>query len=64
VIEPTALERGTTRAIGSVAYCSNGFQSVAYFRLRKIEMRLQANRLIFTSKQSFTFAAKSCCPSI
>jgi hypothetical protein len=37
VIEP--LERGTARAVGSVAYCSNGFQSVACFRLRKIEIR-------------------------
>jgi len=38
VIEPTALEHGTARAIGSVAYCSSGFQSVACFRLRKIEI--------------------------
>jgi hypothetical protein len=41
VIEPTALERGMARAIGSVAYYSNGFQSVACFRLRKIEIRLE-----------------------
>ena len=34
-----APERGTTRAIGSVTYCFNGFQSVACFRLRKIEIR-------------------------
>ena len=38
MIEPTALKRGTTR-VGLVAYCSNGFQSVACFRLRKIEIR-------------------------
>jgi hypothetical protein len=44
VIEPMALERGTTRAIGSVAYCSDGFQSVAYFRLRKSEMHPKSNR--------------------
>jgi hypothetical protein len=31
---------------------------------QKIEMRLQVNSLIFTSKQSFTFAAKSRCASI
>jgi hypothetical protein len=39
VIKPTTLERKTARAIGSVTYCSNGFQSVACFRLRKIEIR-------------------------
>jgi hypothetical protein len=38
VIEPMALKRGTARAIGPVAYCSDGFQSVAHFRLRKIEI--------------------------
>jgi hypothetical protein len=32
MIGPTALEPGTTRAIGPAAYCSNGFQSVACFR--------------------------------
>ena len=32
------LGHETTRAIGSVAYCFNGFQSVVHFRLRKIEI--------------------------
>jgi len=36
------LECGTARAVGSVAFCSNGFQSVAHFRLQKIEIHPNA----------------------
>ena len=37
-IEDTVLEYIAARAIGPVAYCFNGFQSVVHFRLRKIEI--------------------------
>jgi hypothetical protein len=56
VIEPMALERGATRSVGSVAYCSSRFQSFAHLRLRKIEIHLiKGNYKIYRYCCSFTY---------